>query len=149
MAQDKTLPVIFMKINQKTQAQEFTLIFFTATVLLSIFFLGTFENIVNYVMFVDALSIAVVASTLFILRKKAKKEKIAYDGYRVPLYPVLPALFILFLVFVSMNVLWTETRSALMGTLIFASGYPLFLIMRRFSGGKARRKTMANDDVKD
>lgn len=133
MAEDNTLPAIFMKVNQKTQAQEFTLIFFTATVLLSIFFLGTFENIVNYVMFVDALSIAVVASTIFVLRKKAKTEKIEYDGYRAPLYPVLPAVFVLFLVFVSLNVLWNETRSALLGALIFASGYPIFRIMRRIT----------------
>ena len=47
MAEDNTLPAIFMKVNPKSQAQEFTLAFFTATVLLSIFFLGTFENIVN------------------------------------------------------------------------------------------------------
>jgi APA family basic amino acid/polyamine antiporter len=131
MAEDNTLPAIFMKVNKRTQVQEFTLVFFSATVLLSIFFLGTFENIVNYVMFVDALSIAVVASTLFVLRKKAKTEKILYDGYRVPLYPVLPSVFVLFLVFVSLNVLWNETRSALWGTLIFASGYPVFLLMRR------------------
>lgn len=136
MAEDKTLPAIFMKVNQKTQAQEFTLIFFAATVILSIFFLGTFENIVNYVMFVDALSIAVVASTLFILRKKAKEQKIEYDGYRVPLYPVLPAIFVLFLLFVSLNVLWNETRSALLGALIFVSGYPIFLVMRRVRGEK-------------
>jgi APA family basic amino acid/polyamine antiporter len=138
MAEDKTLPDIFMKVNQKTQAQEFTLAFFTATVLVSIFFLGTFENIVNYVMFVDALSIAVVASTLFVLRKKAKEQKIVYDGYRVPLYPVLPAVFVLFLVFVSLNVLWNETRSALLGGLIFASGYPIFLVMRRLRGKKTK-----------
>jgi APA family basic amino acid/polyamine antiporter len=137
MAEDNTLPAIFMKVNQKTQAQEFTLVFFAATVLFSIFFLGTFENIVNYVMFVDALSIAVVASTLFVLRRKAKIQKTSYSGYRVPLYPVLPAIFVLFLVFVSLNVLLNETRSALMGVLIFASGYPIFLFMRRL---RAREK---------
>ena len=124
MAEDNTLPAIFMKVNQKTQAQEFTLVFFTATVLFSIFFLGTFENIVNYVMFVDALSIAVVASTLFVLRRKAKIQKTRYSGYRVPLYPLLPAIFVLL----------NETRSALMGVLIFASGYPIFLFMRRLRG---------------
>jgi len=100
------------------------LVFFTATVLFSIFFLGTFENIVNYVMFVDALSIAVVASTLFVLRRKAKIQKTRYSGYRVPLYPLLPAIFVLL----------NETRSALMGVLIFASGYPIFLFMRRLRG---------------
>ncbi len=137
MAEDNTLPAIFMKINPKSQVQEFTLVFFIATVLLSIFFLGTFENIVNYVMFIDALSIAVVASTIFILRRKAKIQKSDYDGYRVPLYPVLPAVFVLFLVFISMNVLWNDTRSALLGALIFVSGYPIFRIMRRIRKQKS------------
>jgi len=136
MAEDRTLPSIFMKVNERTQAQEFTLVFFTATVLLSIVFLGTFENIVNYVMFVDALSIAFVASTIFVLRKRAKQQNLEYKGYHVPLYPAVPAVFILFLVFVSMNVLWSETRSALFGAIIFASGYPIFLFMRRFRGIK-------------
>ncbi len=131
MAEDRTLPAIFMKVNERTQAQEFTLVFFTATVLFSLVFLGTFENLVNYVMFIDALSIAVVASTIFVLRKKGKKQGLEYTGYRVPLYPLLPAVFVLFLVFVSLNVLWNETRSALLGTAIFASGYPIFLVMRR------------------
>ena len=140
MAEDRTLPAVFMKVNQKTQVQEFTLIFFTATVLLSIFFLGTFENIVNYVMFIDALSIAAVASTVFVLRKKAKMEKIRYDGYRVPLYPVLPAVFVLFLVFVSANVLWNETRTALLGALIFASGYPIFRVMRSISRNRGLKR---------
>ena len=36
MAEDNTLPAIFMKVNQKTQAQELTQVFFSATVLLSI-----------------------------------------------------------------------------------------------------------------
>jgi len=139
MAEDKTLPDIFMRVNKRTQAQEFTLIFFTATVLLSIAFLGTFENIVNYVMFVDALSIAVVASTLFVLRRSAKEQNSEYDGYHVPLYPFVPAIFVLFLVFVSLNVLWNDTRSALLGALIFASGYPIFLFMRRI-----RKKSLPN-----
>lgn len=139
MAEDRTLPEIFMRVNQRTQAQEFTLVFFTATVLLSLVFLGTFENIVNYVMFVDALSIAVVASTLFVLRKRAKEQNKEHKGYYVPFYPFVPAVFVLFLVFVSMNVLWTNTRSALLGALIFASGYPIFLFMRRL-----RKKSLSN-----
>ena len=139
MAEDKTLPEIFMRVNQRTQAQEFTLVFFTVTVLLSLVFLGTFENIVDYVMFVDALSIAVVASTLFVLRRKAKEQHEEYKGYRVSFYPFVPAVFVLFLVFVSMNVLWTNTRSALLGAAIFASGYPIFLFMRRL-----RKKTLSS-----
>src|SRR6185436_2553146 len=53
MADDKVLPEIFKKINSKTMTQEFSLSFFVALMILSLFLLGTFEKIVNYVMFID------------------------------------------------------------------------------------------------
>jgi APA family basic amino acid/polyamine antiporter len=132
MAEDRVLPAIFKKLNERTQVQEFGLTFFCLDVLVSIFFLGTFENIVNAVMFVDSLNIAVVASTIFVLRKRAPAAE-PYTGYRVPLYPVLPVVFILFLVMISVNVLLTRPREALLGAAIFLTGAPVFLLMRRFS----------------
>jgi APA family basic amino acid/polyamine antiporter len=132
MAEDRVLPPIFKRVNPRTQTQEFGLAFFCADVLISIFFLGTFENIVNAVMFVDCLNIAVVASTIFILRKRARLEE-PYDGYKVPLYPIIPAIFVLFLVMISLNVLLSQTRTALFGAAIFLTGWPMFLLMRRVS----------------
>ncbi len=133
MAEDKVLPPVFKKVNPKTQVQEFGLVFFCADVLVSIFLLGTFENIVNAVMFVDSLNIAVVASTIFILRRRMRAEP--YDGYRVPLFPVIPAIFVLFLVTISINVFWSQTREALIGLVIFLTGWPVFLFMRKVSRG--------------
>lgn len=75
MAEDRTLPGIFKKVNPRTQVQEFGLLFLGAFMLLSLAFLRTFENIVNYVMFLDSLGIAVVASTVFVLRARAKKKE--------------------------------------------------------------------------
>jgi len=133
MAEDRTLPELFKRVNPRTQTQEFALLFLGGMILLSIFFLGTFENIVNYVMFLDSLTIAIVASTIFVLRRKADRVRTeeSYKGYRVPLYPVLPAVFVLFLLTISVNVFLTQTRQALIGALVFVSGFPLFLLMRR------------------
>ncbi|MDH4198118.1 MAG: amino acid permease, partial [Candidatus Aminicenantes bacterium] len=94
MAEDRTLPRLFMKVNPRTQTQEFGLLFLGAIILVSFFFLGTFENIVNYVIFLDTLTIALVASTVFFLRRKARAAGEGYTGFRVPFYPVLPAVFI-------------------------------------------------------
>jgi len=135
MAKDKTFPAIFMRLNDKTQVQEFTLAFFVAFILLSIFLLGTFEKMVNYIMFLDSLNIAVVASTIFVLRHRAKGEGV-YSGYKVPFFPILPAFFVLFLLGISMNVLFTQTREALIGLMFFVAGFPIFLIMRRVLGEK-------------
>jgi len=138
LADDGSLPSIFKKVNARSQVQEFTLIFFGATILLPIFLLGTFENLVNSVMFIDALNLALVAATIFILRKKAGPAD-PYDGYRVPLYPVVPAIFVLVLFSVSVNVLLTQTKSALIGAVIFLTGLPVFYLMRRVSKSRNPR----------
>ncbi len=132
MAQDRSLPAIFMKVNEKTQVQEFTLLFFGATILISIFFLGTFERLLNYVMFFDSLNNALVASTIFVLRRRGISEP-GKEPYRVPLYPFLPGFFVLFLLTITVNVLLSQPGSIAIGFSILAAGYPMFLIMRRVS----------------
>lgn len=131
MAADRTLPRVFMKVNPRTQTQEFGLLCLGGIILLSIFFLGTFENILNYVMFVDPITIALVASTVFVLRRKAARSGEAFAGYRAPLFPILPIVFICFEVLVSVNVLVNRPREALYGTLLLAAGIPVFLLMRK------------------
>jgi len=133
MAEDRTLPAPFHKVNPKTQTQEFGLLFLGAIILVSIFLLRTFENIVDYVMFLDTITLAIVSSSIFALRRKAKRTGEPYSGYRVPLYPVLPIVFIAFMLAVAGNVLATQTREALYGTVFFAIGLPVFLLMRRVS----------------
>lgn len=130
MAEDRVLPPIFKQVNPRTQTQEFSLLFYGATILLSIFFLGTFEKLVNYVMFLDSLNLAIVAATIFILRRRARAQP-DQSEYQVPFYPILPAIFVIFLVSISVNVLLTETTPALFGCAIFGLGYPIFKVMRR------------------
>jgi APA family basic amino acid/polyamine antiporter len=130
MAQDGALPTIFMKVNEKTQTQEFTLLFFGGTILASIFLLGTFERILSYVMIFDTLNNALVASTVFILRKRGI---VSSEGkpYQVPFYPVLPAIFVVFLLTITVNVVISQPGSLLFGGLILLTGYPVFLLMRK------------------
>jgi APA family basic amino acid/polyamine antiporter len=133
MAEDRTLPAVFQKVNPKTQTQEFGLGFLGLIILVSIYFLRTFENIVSYVMFLDTITLAIVSSSVFFLRRKARRSDEPYTGYRVPLYPVLPAIFVVFMLAIALNVLLTQTREALCGSIFFAVGFPVFLLMRRIS----------------
>jgi len=137
MAEDGVMPRIFKKVHPRTQAQAFGLFFLGGMIILSVFFLSTFEAIVNYVMFLDSLNIAVAASTIFALRRRASRSAIPYDGYKAPFYPVLPALFTLFLLGISLNVFLTQTREALLGAIFFVAGLPVFLFMRKIE----KRKT--------
>jgi len=135
MADDKILPPIFKKVNEKTMTQEFALGFFLALMIFSLFLLGTFEKIINYVMFIDSMALASAAATIFIFRYREKQAGTTLNEagqpiYRVLLYPVVPAILILFLLVVTVNVLFSDPMSALYGSIIFILGYPLYRVMR-------------------
>jgi basic amino acid/polyamine antiporter, APA family len=131
MAQDGVLPRAFLRVNTDTQVQEVGLLFFGATMLLSAFAFGSFEKLLNYVMFTDALTLAVVASTLFILRRRGMGD----GAYSMLGYPVLPAVYILCLLGIAARVFSQEPRLALTGILILLTGWPLFLVGHKLFGG--------------
>ena len=130
MAEDGVLPKIFLRVNAKTQVQDVGLLFFGATMLLPAFLLGSFEKLLNYVMFTDALTLAVVASTLFVLRWR----QVGAGGFLVPGYPLLPAVYCLCVLGISAHVLVTEPGLALAGILILVTGWPLSRLGRAAFG---------------
>ena len=129
MAEDGVLPKIFRWVNPRTQVQEVGLIAFGVTMLGPAFFLDSFDKLLNYVIFTDNLTLAVVASTLFVLRRRG----FASTGFVMPGYPWLPALYFVCLVAASMRVLVTEPLLALTGSLLFLTGAPLFWLGRGVS----------------
>lgn len=131
MAEDGVLPAAFRSVNPRTQVSEVGLLFFGVTMLVPAFLLGSFEKLLNYVMFTDSLTLLVVASTLFVLRKRNAGGP---GVFRIPGYPVLPALYLAVILAVSLHILVFETRLALAGMAILATGYPLFVLGRRLSG---------------
>lgn len=58
----------------------------------------------------------------------------------MPLYPVLPALFIFFLLSITVNVLRSQPRQALLGSVFLVLGFPLYLAMRRLSGPSSKSR---------
>lgn len=136
MAEDKILPAIFKKVNSKTQTQEFGLTFFFCVIILSLFLLNGFDQIVNYVIFIDNLALVFAAVTIFVLRKRMKDAE--YSGYKMRLYPILPILFILVLLWVCVSVFTSDVVAACIGIGIFFAGYPLFLLLRMFVGKNVR-----------
>ncbi|GAA4447086.1 amino acid permease [Nibrella saemangeumensis] len=130
MAEDGILPPIFKRVNSRTQTQEFALTFLVAIMLLSLFFLGTFEKIVSYVMSIDSLALASAAATLFVFRRRAKGQD-THTGYRVKPYPLLPIIFVGFLLIVSVNVIISDPVPAAIGWGLFLSGWPLYHLLKK------------------
>ncbi len=133
MALDRVVPSAFMRVNPRTQVHEVGLLFFAATMLLPAFVLGSFEMLLNYVIFTDMLSIALVASTVFVLRRRHMGD----GSFAVPGYPLLPALFLASLLCVAASILVTQPRLALAGIIVLLAGWPLFQLGRRLSSPPA------------
>ncbi len=131
MAQDGVLPRAFLRVNPQTQVQEVGLLFFAATMLLPALMLGSFEKLLNYIIFTDTLTLAVVASTLFVLRRR----RIGEGGFSMRGYPLLPALYIVCLLGVAARVFTLEPRLALTGIVILLTGWPLFRLGHKLFGG--------------
>ncbi len=132
MAQDGVLPRAFLRVNPDTQVQEVGLLFFGITMLVPAFLLGSFEKLLNYVIFTDTLTLAVVASTLFVLRRRRAGE----GGFSMWGYPILPALYMVCLLGVGARVLTLEPRLAVSGIVILLTGWPLFRLGHRLFGGR-------------
>ena len=130
MAQDRVLPSAFLRVNPATQTQQTALLFFGAAMLLPAFVLGTFEKLLNYVIFTDTLTLAVVASTLFVLRRRTAGVSV----FALPGSPLLAALYIGCLLAVSVRVFTLDPWLALAGVAILLTGWPLFLLARRLFG---------------
>jgi APA family basic amino acid/polyamine antiporter len=130
MAEDGLLPAAFGRVNRETQVQGVGLTFVAATMLIPAFFLGSFETLLNYVIFTDSLMLAIVVSTVFVLRRRQPQDGEA-EPFRVPLYPVLPLLFIGCLLAIGGYVAVTRPGLALAGTGILVAGGVLYLLLRR------------------
>jgi len=132
MADDKILPGIFKRVHDRTQVQRFALIFFTGLMIVGLIWLGTFEKIVNYVMFIDSFALVTAAGTIFIFRKRMKETN--YSGFKIRFYPWIPLLFMAMLLMVTWNVFISEVGAAITGIVIFAAGFPLYYLLKRISG---------------
>lgn len=135
MAEDRVLPPIFLRVNPKTQTQEAGLVFFGATMLLPALILGSFEKLLDYVIFTDTLTLAVVASTLFVLRNRGYGT----GGFAGWGYPVMPALYIACLLIVTVRVSTLEPRLAIVGSALLLLGWPLYWLGVKAFGGRMVR----------
>ncbi len=129
MAEDGVLPPIFKKINPQTQVQEFVLSLFTAFIFISMFFSGTFEKMLDYIIFFDNIGLGAGAITLFILRRR--NFAMSPDNlYQMKFYPLIPIVFVSALGLVSLAVFIKEWHSAVIGFGLFLAGYPLFFLLK-------------------
>ena len=80
--------------------------FFIAAIILILFFVAKFSEMLKYVMFFDTIGLSMAAAAIFLLRKKTKH----LDGtgiYTIKWFPLVPIIFILSYWFVTANIFIT------------------------------------------
>jgi len=127
MAEDGILPEIFKKVNPKTQVQEFGMSFFVAAIIIILFFVAKFSEMLKYVMFFDTIGLSMAAVSIFLLRKKTKE----LDGtgiYTIKWFPLIPLIFIISYWFVTINIFITFSENPY-AALICLAAYAVGLII--------------------
>lgn len=131
MAEEGTMPPVLMRINKKTQVQEYALSFFTFFIVITLLFAESFENGLKYVMFFDSIGFVAAASAIFIFRKRARAEAPSSEVFKMRGYPMLPAIFICVYAAITVTIFINDPITALIGFGLFILGWPLYHIVRK------------------
>jgi APA family basic amino acid/polyamine antiporter len=130
MAEDNVLPPAFKRLNHKTQVQEFALTVFCGFILVTLFFISSFQKILEHVMFFDSISLITAAAAIFILRRRAKKGGEPAGIFKIKGYPFLPAFYILVYLAVNISVFYANPMAAVSGFILFIAGFPLYYLIK-------------------
>lgn len=139
MARDGGLPAPFARLAERTQVPVATIVLqgaVTSTVVL----LGTYEQILSYVVVMDWLFFGLSASCLFVFRARERSDSITgatreSRGFRVPGHPWTTGIFIAVAWLVTGNTIYKYPRNAGVALCILLAGVPFYYLFR----GRARR----------
>ncbi len=130
MSEDGVLPAMFKKKSEKRDVLTVSLTTFAAVCIIILFFAQTFEEILNFTIFLDSFGMAASAASIFWLRKKTKH----LDGtgiYSMKLYPLQPIIFIAAYVFVAVSIALQTPNTAITGIIVLAAFMVIYFITRR------------------
>ncbi len=137
MADDGLLPRRFARLNARTRVPVATIIL-QGVVTIAVVLLGTYEQILSYVVVMDWLFFGLTASCIFIFRAREKSGDsgaAGEAGFRVPGHPLTTALFVAVAWLVTGNTIYKYPRNAGVALCILFAGVPFYFLFR----GRARR----------
>jgi APA family basic amino acid/polyamine antiporter len=91
---------------------------------------GSYERLLNYVVFADWIFFGLTVGTVIIFRRRLPLASRAAGSYRAPGYPLVQILFVLVSAAVVLSVVGSDPSSALRGALLLALGIPVFFWFR-------------------
>ncbi len=137
MAEDGVLPGVFARLGARSRAPVAAIALLGALISATVL-LGTYEQILSYVVVMDWLFFGLSASCLFVFRARdARRGGAAAQelGYRVPGHPWTTGVFVAVAWLVVLNTIYKYPRNAGVALCILFSGVPVYSLFR----GRARR----------
>jgi APA family basic amino acid/polyamine antiporter len=120
MAKDGVFFEKLAEIHPRWRTPVYAILLQSAWAIFLLFFWGTFEDLIEYVTFLDWLGLMLVGTTIFVFRKKRPD---AARTYRTTLYPFTPIVFVaICLWFVGFTVVGSWEK-ALAGLVVLTAGW--------------------------
>jgi basic amino acid/polyamine antiporter, APA family len=137
MAQDGMLPRALSLLGARSRAPVGAILLQSVTTIAAIL-LGTYEQILSYVIVMDWLFFALTASSLFVFRswdnRAAGNETLPEkSGFRVPGHPWTTAIFTTASWLIVLNTIYKYPRDSGVALCILFAGVPVFFLLRRRS----------------
>jgi basic amino acid/polyamine antiporter, APA family len=143
MAEDGVLPSVFARLGSRSRAPVAAIALLGALISATVL-LGTYEQILSYVVVMDWLFFGLSASCLFVFRKReaqrAGTAAAPAPGYRVPGHPWTTGGFVAVAWLVVLNTIYKYPRNAGVALCILFAGIPVYFLYhwlaRRLQGSK-------------
>lgn len=139
MAEDGVFPRIFARLGSGTRVPVWS-IALQGLLTCSVVLLGTYEQILSYVVVMDWVFFGLSASCLFVFRRREKRqasgEGSSTTGYRVPGHPWTTGLFTGIAWLIVLNTIYKYPRNSAIALCILFVGVPVYFLLRRL---EARR----------
>jgi len=119
MAKDGVFFAKLAEIHPKWRTPVWAMLIQSGWALFLLFFWGTFNDLIEYVTFLDWIGLMLVGTTIFVFRKKRPN---AERSYRTTLYPFTPIVFVgICAWFVCFNIVGSWEK-ALAGLVVVVAG---------------------------
>ncbi|MCI0513177.1 amino acid permease [candidate division KSB1 bacterium] len=128
MAQDGLFFKKVAALHPRFQTPFWAIGFQSLWAMLLILFWGTFENLIAYVVFSDAIFFALAAGVVFILRVREPGRE---QSYRTPGYPITPLIFIGLEVWFVVTIFLQQPLQSGAGLAFVALGIPVYYFWKK------------------
>jgi len=128
MAADGVFFPALAKLHPRYGTPALAIISQSAWAVVLIFLWGTFNNLVDYVTYSEAVFLIMAAASVYIFRFKKSGNS---DGFKVPGYPFTPLLYIILSTLFVLNGLLAKPMLMLSSSVLFILGLVLFVIFRK------------------